>query len=495
MPNTKNMHPKVFKKSPTKVKSRRNYSEPHYERRLIAGVAAAQKTKEGIIVEIQNVFTGKLAKCTNPHQVAKELGIPSSTLNDHMSGKRRFVKDTWGQGRSSLLSSKLENEIARFATILCDKGFGVNWTDIRFIAYKIANDPNSPNCVPGFQASWGWLKKFQKRHPALTQRVAENLDRQRAGALNPDTIKYYFTLLAAVIQVCEKENKRPMTADLIMNLDETGFDQANVSKTGVVTMKSRRSATQKRRSANRTHMTACVCIVANGDRLPTMYALKGKCRPKFLVNCDETVGWVMTEKGYFDDEAFYQYALHIVKFIPQDEMWRVMILDGFGSHIMCHCTLYLFRSRRIHIVCMPSHTSSLLQPLDVSCFGPVKDKFQMDLCVVQTRDGTMTVRNAELPGIFKVSLQFGCTPTNIKNRFIACGIWPLSTTWMKRNRKKLAMAKDLHNDKMARLTPEEATHFEMEDMVQGLCTMLSEAINENYENDGMLPATVEKVNT
>ena len=108
----------------------------------------------------------------------------------------------------------------------------------------------------------------------------------------------------------------------------------------------------------------------------------------------------MIEKGYFDDEAFYQYALLIVQFIPQDGIWRVLILDGFGSHIMCHHTLHVFKSHLVHVVCMPSHTFTLLQPLDVSFFGPVKDKFQMDLCVVQGKFGKSSVRTSEMPGIF-----------------------------------------------------------------------------------------------
>ena len=96
------------------------------------------------------------------------------------------------------MHSGLANEIVCFSTVLCNKGFGVNWTDIKFIAYKYATDERNKHKVPGFVASWGWLRCFQQRHPELTQRVAENLDRQRAGALNPEVIQYYFILLAAV---------------------------------------------------------------------------------------------------------------------------------------------------------------------------------------------------------------------------------------------------------------------------------------------------------
>ena len=94
MPNTQNIPSKVVKKSPSKVKSRRNWSAPHYQRRLITGIAAAKKTKEGKIIQVTNVFTGKIVNCTCPNQVTSALGIPSSTLDDHLNGHRTFIKDT-----------------------------------------------------------------------------------------------------------------------------------------------------------------------------------------------------------------------------------------------------------------------------------------------------------------------------------------------------------------------------------------------------------------
>ena len=241
-------------------------------------------------------------------------------------------------------------------------------------------------------------------------------------------------------------------------------------------------------------MTACVCVDASGKRYPTMYALKGKVKPKFFTDCDETVAVIMTEKGYFDDNRFYLFAVHLVKFIPDDGKWRVLILDRFCSHVMCYDTLRVFLDHLIHVVCMPSHTSSLLQPLDVSCFGPVKDKFQKDLSIIQQGLGRFTISNSELPGIFEVSLAFGCTAENIVIGFSACGIWPLSTTWLKKNKHKFKQAEDLNNNKMDNLSVKEATHVEMEDMMQSFCGLLASAMQENYGNSGMAPATVAKIN-
>ena len=57
---------------------------------------------------------------------------------------------------------------------------------------------------------------------------------------------------------------------------------------------------------------------------------------------DPFVEYVMTEKGYFDDEAFLAYIKFMVKHIPKDGRWRLLILDGYGAHTMSYETLQVF---------------------------------------------------------------------------------------------------------------------------------------------------------
>ena len=45
--------------------------------------------------------------------------------------------------------------------------------------------------------------------------------------------------------------------------------------------------------------------------------------------------------------------------------------DGHHSHISLEL-LKVARSNDIHLVCLPPHVTHLIQPLDVSVFGPVK---------------------------------------------------------------------------------------------------------------------------
>jgi hypothetical protein len=51
--------------------------------------------------------------------------------------------------------------------------------------------------------------------------------------------------------------------------------------------------------------------------------------------------------------------------------YRLLILDGHGSHLTPKFD-QLYATNNIIPICMPSHSSHLLQPLDVGCFAVLK---------------------------------------------------------------------------------------------------------------------------
>jgi hypothetical protein len=80
----------------------------------------------------------------------------------------------------------------------------------------------------------------------------------------------YFKMVEETIREIEAFNGCTLTPDLVMNLDETGFDLVNGLKglrVGIVTRKTKRFVHQA--SADRTHHSAAVCIQADGFRYKT----------------------------------------------------------------------------------------------------------------------------------------------------------------------------------------------------------------------------------
>ena len=64
-----------------------------------------------------------------------------------------------------------------------------------------------------------WWNLFRQRHPNLTLRASDNLERSRAEALNPAIVSEYFELLNKIL-----ESNALMNSPIqICNCDETFF--------------------------------------------------------------------------------------------------------------------------------------------------------------------------------------------------------------------------------------------------------------------------------
>ena len=55
--------------------------------------------------------------------------------------------------------------------------------------------------------------------------------------------------------------------------------------------------------------------------------------------------------------------------------WRLLLLDGHGSHDNVDF-LWQCKQNRVHVVFEPPHTSHILQPLDLTCFSPLKSRYR-----------------------------------------------------------------------------------------------------------------------
>ena len=86
-----------------------------------------------------------------------------------------------------------------------------------------------------------------------------------------------------------------------------------------------------------------------------------------------------------DDELGYDYmAKHFYKYtMPEkgvnlETPWRMLIVDGYSSHIAWSVVEYAV-DHRIIVYCLPAHSTHLMQPLDVACFGPLAHAYRIAL--------------------------------------------------------------------------------------------------------------------
>ena len=188
--------------------------------------------------------------------------------------------------------------------------------------------------------------------------------------------------------------------------------------------------------------TVQVCCSAIRNFLPMYVVFKGKhlynnwCKgapDDTLYNCSAS-GWMEGEQFVeWMEKVFIAGTSHL-------EESKLLIFDGHSSHISSR-VVDLAQQNNVELLCMPAHTSSVLQPLDVGVFKGVKVAWRK--CLREHYDDTRfsNVDKRTFPVLLKQLVDNGAfSKANAISGFESCGIHPL-------NRQKIT------SDKLATSVP------------------------------------------
>ena len=102
--------------------------------------------------------------------------------------------------------------------------------------------------------------------------------------------------------------------------------------------------------------------------------------------------------------------------------YRLLILDGHGSHATPEFDRYCL-DNAIIALCMPAHSSHLLQPLDVGCFSPLKRAYGEQVAnYIQL--GRNHIDKVDFLEAFKTARATALNSSNIRSGFTATGLVP-----------------------------------------------------------------------
>lgn len=80
--------------------------------------------------------------------------------------------------------------------------------------------------------------------------------------------------------------------------------------------------------------------------------------------------------------------------LSNPNLQALLLFDGLKAHLMSDITQEL-NQNGIHIVCLPPHSSHLLQILDVSIFGPMKTFYRNSKTQFFKEDSRKMARKVE----------------------------------------------------------------------------------------------------
>jgi hypothetical protein len=133
---------------------------------------------------------------------------------------------------------------------------------------------------------------------------------------------------------------------------------------------------------------------------------------------------IMTQNGWIDNKIGLEWLKHFDRCITNRStgLYRLLILNGHESHHLADFQIYCEENNIITLY-IPPHSSHLLQPLDIGCFGPLKKACGREIEQLIRRSITHISKIEFFPA-FYAAFQLIMTEANIKGGFRGAGLVP-----------------------------------------------------------------------
>ena len=361
------------------------------------------------------------------YKSAKHHSIPWSTLKDYVrrcEGESDAV-EIKKVGRPFALSKTTEISLVKYVINMQELGFGLTVNRIRHIAYSLAekefasNNKPFPFSTEKKSASWKWWRDFSRRYN-LCLRTPENLSQYRANNSNRELLNDFYEKVSKVYETFPNG----INPSQIWNCDEAGLSY--VVKSGRVVTRIGKRYVYNRVIADKaeTH-TVLPCINAAGEFGPTLLIFKGARMIEGLkVGALPNVTVAVSQSGWINSELFLTW---FQKFIQGISSARpvVLFMDSHASHISPE-VIAMASANNIIIITFPSHTSHLLQPLDVAVYRPLKLAWQKYLRQFQEGNPLRRPGRFDFHGMFNPAFLESFSRQNLISGFSKAGIFPLN---------------------------------------------------------------------
>ena len=346
--------------------------------------------------------------------IAKAYTLPEASLRYRIKG-RPSRRDQPANSRN--LTDLEESVLVREVLDLYSRGFPPRLSGIGDMADKLRTTRGASRVGPR------WASNFVKRHPELRTRFTRKYDYQRAQCEDPAIIQGWFDLVRNVIA------KYGIHEDDIWNFDETGFMMGQISSAMVVTSSEGRGKVKMVQPGNREWATVIQGVNSYGWAMPPFIVVAGKHHlTSWYRDSPLPSEWVVTlsDNGWTTNEIGLDWVKHFDKHSRSRTKgtYRLLVLDGHESHHSVDFEGYC-KKNNIVTLCMPAHSSHLLQPLDVGCFSPLKRSYGKEIENL-IRTHVTHITKVEFFTAFKNAFFASLGEENVRGGFRGAGLVPFN---------------------------------------------------------------------
>ena len=326
------------------------------------------------------------------------------------------------QNSQRVFSLQQEDHISAYAIKIAKMFYGLPTTEFRRMVYSYAVACNSKIPLAWEEEKMStrdWYYGFMSRHRELKLKTPEGMSIARATAFNKVSVDIFFTAYTEAME------KYCISPDRIYNLDETCLSTV-LKPVKVVCERGQPVASQVSQERGAT-MTFVGIINAAGHYIPPVFIIPRKrWNDSFMRNTIDGSKGILHQNGWMNGECFLETLQHVhAKTFCSVDNKIILIMDNAVCHLNIHAINYAI-DNGIVIVTLPPHTTSKLQPLDVSVYGPFKTylrSLQSDFSLMHPNTG---ITEHMLPEFASQAWIRSATPSNILSGFSATGIWPIN---------------------------------------------------------------------
>jgi hypothetical protein len=352
--------------------------------------------------------------CQSIRALARAYDVPESTLRTRLRGvhPRSEIVSV-----NRKLSTTEEQSLVQWILDLNRRGFPPYIIDVRRMADALlaarGQDPPPP------PVGKNWVSRFVNSQSELQTKWNRKVYSQRALCEDPVAISAWFNLVE------ETRQAYGILDTDTYNFDETGFMMGVAATSKVVTSSNTVGRAATVQPGNRDWVTTIECINASGWCLPPFVILSGKQHQASWYH-HIPIDWVLavSDNGWTTDELGVEWVKHFNRYTaPRTHgVYRLLILDGHSSHATPEFDQYCTENKIITL-CMPAHTSHLLQPLDVGCFSPLKRAYGHEIQEL-ARQGVYHIDKIDFLTAYTRIRPAVLTQQNIQAGFQATGLIP-----------------------------------------------------------------------
>ena len=349
-------------------------------------------------------------------RAATLFSVPLTTLRDRVDA--RIDPKNFSNGGSPVFSKYEEEQLGKHLEKMASFGYGLSRSQTISLASEYAVSVGRRSSEKPLTKHW--LYGFLSRWPNFKVVKPSSLSHYRAQSCTPETIEHYYSELKKLIDDIGLSDK----PELIYNIDEKGVNCEHKPMQVLCKTDQKPQAVTSQRET----VTLIAAGNAIGTCIPPFFVFKGRrMMPSLLNNVSSGTSGIVSRSGWSNTEVFKMYlANHFLKYVQgADDAQKLVLYDGHRSHIHPDIIEWA-KQHNITLFVLPPHTSHILQPLDVGCFGPLEKFYNQESQKFMLDNREKVITWYEVASLVCKVYSKALSVPNLVSSFQKTGIYPFS---------------------------------------------------------------------